>query len=56
MLSGSLHQLHETIDGSVDGLVPSLPAGSLGHAIFGTLNIPGTIIATLEFITSGFGS
>lgn len=56
MLSGSLHQLHEGIDGSVDGIGASLPAGSIGNAIFGVLNIPGTLVSTLEFIFLGFGS
>ena len=56
MLSGSLHTLHETIDESVDGLAPSLPTGSIGDVIFGFLNIPGTLISTLEFIVEGFGS
>ena len=56
MLSGSLHDLHETIDRSVDGLVPSLPAGSLGDIVHGVLNIPGALIATLEYVLLGFGS
>lgn len=56
MLSGSLHDLHETIDGSVDGLAPSLPAGSLGDIVHGLLNIPGALIATLEYVLLGFGS
>lgn len=56
MFSGSLHDLHETIDGSVDDLGTSLPAGSIGDVIFGVLNIPGTLISTLEFILFGFGS
>ena len=56
MSSGPLHDLHETIDRSVDGLVPSLPTGSLGDIVHGVLNIPGTLIATLEYVFLGFGS
>lgn len=56
MFSGSLHDLHLTIDGSVDDIGASLPAGSIGNVIFGVLNIPGTLVSTLEFIFDGFGS
>ncbi|MBB1019967.1 hypothetical protein G6030_01380 [Dietzia sp. E1] len=56
MLSGPLHQLHTTIDGSVDGLTVSLPAGPIGNLVAGVLNIPGVIVATIEFIVLGFGS
>ncbi|EFV93506.1 hypothetical protein ES5_00490 [Dietzia cinnamea P4] len=56
MLSGPLHQLHTTIDGSVDDLTVSLPAGPIGNLVAGVLNIPGVIVATIEFIALGFGS
>lgn len=55
-ISGSLHDLHLVADGSVDSIGASLPDGSLGHAIFGVLNLPGALIATAEFIVEGFGS
>ena len=56
MLSGPLHQLHETIDGSVDGLTVTLPADPISNFVAGVLNIPGVIVATIEFIALGFNS
>ncbi|WP_314038100.1 hypothetical protein [Dietzia sp. CH92] len=56
MLSGSLHQLHETIDGSVDGLTAGLPTDPVSRFVAGVLNIPGVIVATIEFIALGFNS
>lgn len=54
MISGSLHDLHDGIDGSVDDL--DLPTGSIGDLLNGVLYIPSVIIQTLEFIIEDFGS
>lgn len=56
MISGSLHDVHETFDNALFGSAASLPGGSIGDLIFGVLNIPSSLITTVEFIMVGFGS
>ena len=56
MRSGSRRQGHETIDGAVDGLTVGLPTDPVSRFVAGVLNIPGVIVATIEFIALGFNS
>lgn len=51
-LTGSLHDLHTTYDGSLQ----NVPGGPVGQLLFGVLYIPSALIRTLEFVAANFGS
>lgn len=53
-LSGSLHQLHNTYEGSVFG--SSFPAGPIGGLLVGVLNLPAALVRSLEYLAVNFGS
>lgn len=53
-LSGSLHQLHTTYEGSVFG--SSFPGGPIGDLLVGVLYLPSALVRSLEFLGVNFGS